>query len=100
MVDNMINDNSVVDCNVKLRELTEWRLRRGQEAPYYIPIGECGLLFNGNPATVRNLWRTYNIYRYNICLEFVSYLNAEGVEAKKVAAPIDRILGYPVEVSN
>ena len=96
----MISDNSVVDGNVKLTELKEWRLREGREMPFYIHTGESGLVFNGNPEIVRNLWRTYNIYRYNTCLEFVSYLNGEGVEAKKVLAPIDIILGFPVELSN
>ena len=96
----MISDNSIVDCKVKLGELTEWKIRGEREMPFYIHTGEGNLLFKGKPETVRNLWKIYNTYGYNICLEFVSYLNAEGVEARKVAAPIDRILGFPVELSN
>lgn len=96
----MKRDNSPVDCNVKLKELTLWRLGVKKEMPFYIHTGESSLLFNGKPETVRDLLKRYNIYKFNTCLEFVSYLNEEGVEAKKVAASIDRMLGYPVELSN
>ena len=100
MGDKMKNDNSVVDRNIKFKDLKLWRLRGGNEMPFYIHTGQGNLLFNGKPETVRDLWRTYNICKYNTCLEFVSYLNEEGVEAKKIAVPIDRILGFPVKLSN
>ncbi|MBF0505893.1 MAG: hypothetical protein HQL09_03560 [Nitrospirae bacterium] len=96
----MKRDNSKVDRNTKLRELQQWRVRCEKEMPFYINTGEGSFLFNGKPEIVRGLWRTYNIYRYNTCLEFVSYLNEEGVEARKIAVPMDRILGYPVKLSN
>ena len=93
-------DNAIVGYDVKLWELKQWRLRAGKETPFYINTGECSLLFSGKPETVRALWKTYNIHRYNTFMEFVSFLNEEGVAARKVAAPVDKILGYPIVLSN
>ncbi len=93
-------DNAVVDCRVKLGKLKHWRLRGGKDIPFYIHTGESGLVFEGKPETVRDLLRIYKIYHYNTLIEFVSFLNEEGVKARKVSVPADTVLGYHAELSS
>ncbi len=93
-------DNGVVDYGVRLWEFKHWRLRAGKDMPFYINTGENSLLFDGKPETVRDLWKIYNIHKFSTFIEFVSFLNEEGVSARKISAPVDRILGYPIALSN
>jgi hypothetical protein len=93
-------DNGVVDHCVRLRKLKLWRLKGSLDMPFYLHTGESSLIFNGKPETVRDLLRIYNTRKYDTFIEFVAFLNEEGVEARKVSAPIDKILGYHVELSN
>lgn len=92
-------DNGVVNWDVRLRTLKRWRLKGGREMPFYIQTGESGLVFNCTPETLRDLLKTYNTQRFYALLEFVSFLNEEGVQARKVSLPMDEVLGYHVELT-
>jgi hypothetical protein len=95
------SDCTMVDCSVRLQDLKHWKMNAHEAIPFYLHMGDSGgLVFDGKPDIVRNLVRIYNTQRLFFSVKLVSFLNAEGITAHKVAASADDMLGYHAELSN
>jgi hypothetical protein len=69
--------------------------------PFYINTEDNGgVVFNGKPEIVRDLMRIYKTQKLFFCIELISFLNAEGIVARKVSASADDMLGYHAELTN
>lgn len=102
MIQNIIKagDCTAVDRSVRLQDLTQWKANGEKCMPFYLHAGDCGgVLFNGEPETVRRLLRTYNAQKLFFNVELVSFLNSEGIDARRASAHVDDILGYRAELS-
>jgi hypothetical protein len=94
-------DCTTVDHSVRLQDLKHWKMNTKEAIPFYLHTGDSsGLVFNGKPEIVRNLIRIYNTQKLFFSLKLVSFLNAEGIAARRVSASADDMLGYHAELSN
>jgi len=94
-------DCTLVNCNTRFREFKRWGLNNKEPMPFYIQTGfSGGVVFTGTPEIVRQLMRTYNQQRLSFQIDLISFLNAEGIVAHKVAGRVDDVLGYHAEISN
>ncbi|HMK60701.1 MAG TPA: hypothetical protein VK452_06110 [Dissulfurispiraceae bacterium] len=103
MTYNTINimDCTLVDTGIRLRDLRRWKPDATGPLPYYLDAGDNGgVMFNGRPEDVRMLLRIYNSQQLYLDIKFVSFLNAEGIAARRVSAPLGDILGYDVKISS
>jgi len=95
------SDCTIVDRSVRLQDLKRWKMNAKEAIPFYLHIGDSGgLVFNDEPETVQNLMRIYNTQKLFFSIEFVSFLNAEGIQARRVSASADDMLGYHAEFTN
>ncbi|HTZ16959.1 MAG TPA: hypothetical protein VMB78_00835 [Dissulfurispiraceae bacterium] len=93
-------DCTIVDRSIRLEDLKHWKRNDTEPIPFYLQMGDSGgLVFNDNPEIVRRLIRTYNSQKMFYCVNLVTFLNAEGIAASRVSAPVDDVLGYHAEFS-
>jgi hypothetical protein len=95
------SDCTTVDSSIRLQDLKQWKINGKEAVPFYLDMGDHGgLVFNDKPEIVRQLIREYNTQRIFFYLSLVTFLNAEGIAARRVSAPVDDVLGYHAEISN
>ena len=93
-------DCSAVDSNVRLDGLKKWERMENGLLPFYLCTGDdCGVIFDCNPEQVRRLLKTYNSQKLFFHIEFVSFLNSEGVRARRVSSASNYVLGYRADCS-
>ncbi len=98
---NKNRDCTIVDGNIRFQDLKLWRITSKEPIPFYLHTGDGGcLVFNSKPEIVRQLMRIYNTQKLFFYIKLVSFLNAEGITARAVSAPVEDILGYHAELSN
>ncbi len=103
MIKNMRKnkDCTVVDSSVRLKEFRKWKATGKDSTPFYLHTENSGgVVFNGKPEIVRQLLKIYNTQQLFLDIKLISFLNSEGISARRVAEPIRDVLGYNAEVSN
>lgn len=103
MVKNIVNDRdcTVVDRSIRLQDLKQWKMNDKEPMPYYLHAGDSGcVVFNGKPEIVRQLLKIYDTQKLFFQIKLVSFLNSEGIAARRVSAPANDVLGYHAELSN
>lgn len=103
MIKHMVKNRDCTEVNrgIRLRELKRWKVNDKEPMPFYLQTGDSsGVVFNGKPEIVRQLMRMYNEQKLFFQIEFVSFLNSEGIVACRVSTPVDDMLGYHAELSN
>lgn len=103
MIKNMVNDRdcTAVDSSIRLQDLKQWKISDKEPMPYYLHAGDSGgVVFNGKPEIVRQLLKIYNTQKLFFQIKLVSFLNSEGIAARRVSAPVGDVLGYSVDPSN
>ena len=94
-------DCTIVDSSIRLQDLKQWKLNGKEPIPFYLDMGDSGgLVFNDKPEMVRQLIRLYNRQKMFFFIKLEFFLNAEGIAARRVSAPVDYVLGYHAELSN
>lgn len=96
----MNKDCTLVNRSIRLDDFRRWKSNSSEPMPFYLQTADGGgVFFSGNPETVRQLLRSYNAQRLFYHLDLVSFLNAEGIEARKVSVRIEGLLAYKAETS-
>ena len=94
-------DCSVVDRSIRLRDLKRRKINDKEPMPFYLHAGDCsGVVFNGKPEIVRKLMRINNKQKLFFHIELLSFLNSEGIVARRGSAPVDDVPGYHANLSN
>jgi len=95
------SDCTIVDCSIRLRGLKHWKANDKGPVPFYLRMEDGGgLVFDDKPEIVLQLLRTYNSQKLFFNVELISFLKSEGIDARKVSARVEDVLGYHAELSN
>jgi len=94
-------DCTIVDRSVRLRNLKHWKMNCKGPVPFYLLMEDgSGIVFDDKPDIVRQLMRVYNSQKLFFNVELITFLKAEGIDARRVSALVEDVLGYRAELSN